>query len=155
MFVRWQQFRPQRRPDLNGDRLQAVLVEAVRIDGKPRQKHVAVLGSIKFDKRYVGHTRYEPILDAKDGKRFNRYTEDKYEIGLDKNRVRRFWYDVTKRIKGLDNRLSEEDRGRVLAALNKRVEGRFLTDAEIEQFEREREQFLASLRNMFAPARRS
>jgi hypothetical protein len=45
MFVRWQTYQSQWRDD----RLRAVLVESVRIDGKPRQKHIAFLGSIQSD----------------------------------------------------------------------------------------------------------
>jgi hypothetical protein len=45
MFVRWQTYRSQWRDD----RLRAVLVESVRVDGKPRQKHIAFLGSIASD----------------------------------------------------------------------------------------------------------
>jgi hypothetical protein len=44
MFVRWQTYQGQRR-----DCLRAVLVESAWVDGKPRQKHIAVLGSIALD----------------------------------------------------------------------------------------------------------
>jgi hypothetical protein len=57
MFVRWQQYRSQARDkrrrernDARG-RLKAVLVESVRIDGEPRQKHIAFLGSVSIDGR--------------------------------------------------------------------------------------------------------
>ena len=50
MFVRWQTHRSQaldywhcKRND--SARFAAVLVETVRVDGKPRQKHIAFLGS--------------------------------------------------------------------------------------------------------------
>jgi hypothetical protein len=52
MFVRWIPRRRTRvsyfgRAARQGDTLlTAVLVEAVRVDGKPRQRHIAVLGSI-------------------------------------------------------------------------------------------------------------
>jgi hypothetical protein len=55
MFVRWQLYRSQARNKhvranrAGSARLRAVLVEAVRIDGRPRQKHVAVLGSTSID----------------------------------------------------------------------------------------------------------
>jgi hypothetical protein len=41
MFVRW-----QRRKQGKGERWVAVLVESERVDGTPRQRHVAFLGSI-------------------------------------------------------------------------------------------------------------
>jgi hypothetical protein len=44
MFVRWQTYQGKRRCCLR-----AVLVESVWVDGKPRQKHIAVLGSIALD----------------------------------------------------------------------------------------------------------
>ena len=44
MFVRWQTYQGKRR-----DCLRAVLVESVYVDGKPRQNHIAVLGSIALD----------------------------------------------------------------------------------------------------------
>src|SRR4051794_32476987 len=55
MYVRWQQYRSraswarQRRA-----LLKAILVESVRVDGKPRQKHIAFLGSIADD--HLGST---------------------------------------------------------------------------------------------------
>jgi hypothetical protein len=44
MYVRWQTYQGKRR-----DCLRAVLVESFCVDGKPRQKHIAVLGSIALD----------------------------------------------------------------------------------------------------------
>ena len=55
MFVRWQLYRSQafdsdqRKRNDKQARLKAVLVESVRIDGKPRQKHIAFLGSTRID----------------------------------------------------------------------------------------------------------
>jgi hypothetical protein len=55
MFVRWQQYRSQaqdkRRRERNDARarLKAVLVESTRINGEPRQKHIAFLGSVSVD----------------------------------------------------------------------------------------------------------
>ncbi len=51
MYVRWQTYRSQalnnwrRARNDEHARLKAVLVESVRTDGKPRQKHIAFLGS--------------------------------------------------------------------------------------------------------------
>jgi hypothetical protein len=55
MFVRWQLYRSQARSRSHREhndkhaRLKAILVESVRVDGKPRQKHVAFLGSMSLD----------------------------------------------------------------------------------------------------------
>jgi hypothetical protein len=53
MFVRWQQYRSQRprwlEPDKRHALLKATLVESVRVDGKPRQKHISFLGSIALE----------------------------------------------------------------------------------------------------------
>jgi hypothetical protein len=55
MYVRWQQYRSrardERRREQNNTRarLKAVLVESVRVDGEPRQKHIAFLGSVSID----------------------------------------------------------------------------------------------------------
>jgi hypothetical protein len=53
MFVRWQLYKSQAQWACNdrAPRLKAILVESIRIDGKPRQKHVAFLGSVSLDKR--------------------------------------------------------------------------------------------------------
>ena len=55
MFVRWQTYPSQAlnfwhaKHNDRRARLKAVLVESVRVDGKPRQKHIAFLGSIQSD----------------------------------------------------------------------------------------------------------
>jgi len=55
MFVRWKQDKSQARDPYHRARkdnaacLKAILVESVRIDGKPRQKHITFLGSIHRD----------------------------------------------------------------------------------------------------------
>ena len=52
MYVRWQTYRSQALNFWHAEnndrraRLKAILVESARVDGKPRQKHVAFLGSI-------------------------------------------------------------------------------------------------------------
>jgi hypothetical protein len=64
MFVRWQLYKSQarnRHRRAHNDkhaRLRAILVEGVRVDGKPRQKHIAFLGSIPID----GNERDREIL---------------------------------------------------------------------------------------------
>src|SRR5580704_5731035 len=49
MFVRWQKYR-------NKPATTAILVEGVRVDGKPRQRHLAYLGS--FRSEWVKDTHY-------------------------------------------------------------------------------------------------
>jgi|SRR5262249_8051855 len=55
MFVRWQTYRSkarerwQREHNDKRARLKAILVESVRVDGKPRHKHIAFLGSTSID----------------------------------------------------------------------------------------------------------
>jgi hypothetical protein len=55
MFVRWQLYKSQARNKWQREhnnkraRLRAILVESVRADGQPRQKHVAFLGSTSID----------------------------------------------------------------------------------------------------------
>jgi hypothetical protein len=129
MFVRWQTYRSQAlypwHPEGNDRRarLKAILVESVRVDGKPRQKHIAFLGSIASNSL------------GKPGPRF--------------------WYDVTLKLKRLGNRIGPEDYERVIASIAAKVGGRPLTEPELEQFEREREQFLRSLQTSLAPYRRA
>jgi hypothetical protein len=106
-----------------------ILVESVRVNGKPRQKHVAFLGSIELDdpRATIGdsdHARFWRDMIAK-GKA-------------------RFWRDVISRLKRLGNRVGPEDRKRIAAAIAAKV-GEPPTEAELQQLEREREQFLAWL----------
>jgi hypothetical protein len=55
MYVRWQLHRSQARSRSVREhndkraRLKAILVESVRVDGKPVQKHIVVLGSTSID----------------------------------------------------------------------------------------------------------
>jgi hypothetical protein len=55
MFVRWQLYHSQalnhrhREQNDKRARLKAILVESVRVDGKPRQRHIVFLGSISID----------------------------------------------------------------------------------------------------------
>jgi hypothetical protein len=119
MFVRWQTYQGQRR-----DRLRAILVESVRVHGKPRQKHVAFLGGIASD----------ASIDGTAGKVF--------------------WGSVTQKLERLGNRVSPEERGRILASIAAKVGGR-PTEAELEQFERECEQLVQSLQTSLAPYRRA
>jgi hypothetical protein len=58
MFVRWQEYKSQAQSrrlrayrKKHGQRLRAILVETVRIDGKPHQRYLAYLGSVQADRR--------------------------------------------------------------------------------------------------------
>jgi hypothetical protein len=97
MFVRWHLHRSQdriarhrKRKDREA-RLRAILVEAVRIDGKPRQRHIAYLGSIRHD--CTGKVDY---------------------------RVR-FWRDARKAFDRLGKRLTAAGRTRVEELIGERV----------------------------------
>jgi hypothetical protein len=56
MYVRWQLYRSQSRNLWQREhndkraRLKAILVESVRVDGTPVQKHIAFLGSTRVDR---------------------------------------------------------------------------------------------------------
>jgi hypothetical protein len=127
MFVPWQTYRSQalneRQAARNDEpaRLKAVLVESVRVHGKPRQRHVAFLGSMTF----------EPI-------------------GFDSSRSR-LWRNVTTQLERLGNRISPEDRDRILASIAERVGGGPPTAAELEQFERDSDALRARLRAISSP----
>jgi hypothetical protein len=59
MFVRWQEYKSRAksrrlrafRKKHGQHRLRAMLVETVRIDGKPHQRYLAYLGSVQADRR--------------------------------------------------------------------------------------------------------
>jgi hypothetical protein len=59
MFVRWQEYTSRAksrrlrafRKKHGPHRLRAILVETVRIDGKPHQRYLAYLGSVQADRR--------------------------------------------------------------------------------------------------------
>jgi hypothetical protein len=123
MFVRWQQYRSQalnpwqRERNDRSARLKAVLVESVRVKRKPRQRHIAFLGSIELDDPRM-------ISGDSDYARFWRRMSER--------RKARFWRDVTLRLARLGNRVAPEDHERITAALAKKVEGRLMTAAELE-----------------------
>lgn len=102
------------------------MVESVRVDGKPRQKHIAFLGSIASN-----------------------------SLGSLGNSGRRFWYDVTSKLKRLGNRIGPDDYERIIASIAAKIGGRPMTEAELEQFERECEQFLPGAQRSLALYRRA
>jgi hypothetical protein len=84
------------------------LVESVRVDGKPVQKHIAVLGSTSID-------------------------------GGDRPQ---FWYEVATELRRLSNRISPQDRKRIVTAISEKVGGRLMTKAEQAKFRRRRAELL-------------
>ena len=89
-------------------------------EGKPRQRHVAFLGSLEIDA----------------------ITEAKSPLGSWYDDVmttvrRRFWYDVTTLLERLSNRVDPQDRQRIADSIAKKVGGRLMTEAELKQFDRE------------------
>jgi hypothetical protein len=135
MYVRWQTYRSKalnlRLRECNDRRmrLRAVLVDSVRVDGKPRQKHVAYLGSIQLDDPGM-------ITGDSDHARFWRRMS---AVGK-----ARFWLNVTRRLEYLGNRIDPRGHDRILAFIAEKVAPP--TAAELEQFERERDALLAQLR---------
>jgi len=93
MFVRWQERRRQgtKYNRVDTTQLRAVLVESVRVDGKPTQRHVAYLGSI---------------------------TDSGIEILAQRCF---FWVHVTERLDRLGNQITVEDRQRIEAAVAEKV----------------------------------
>jgi hypothetical protein len=69
----------------------AIIIESARVEGKPKQRHVAYLGGI---------------------------TESAIDIGAQRAW---FWVDVMRRLDGLANRVSKDDRARIEAAVGKKV----------------------------------
>lgn len=101
MFVRWQNYRSivatdswkRRRGDIV--RIKAVLVESVRIDGKPRQKYVAFLAS--YDPKHLEWDWLEKTVRSG------------------------FWRRSRRRLDQLGNRITPEQRAKIEAELMRRV----------------------------------
>jgi hypothetical protein len=95
MYIRWLVYQSHAlaswKRNAVGNRLTAIVVESVRVDGKPRQRHIASLASIR-----------EREMD-------------------DVRRRCQFWEQVTHKLDRLDNRVSADDRRRIEAALAERV----------------------------------
>lgn len=92
MYVRWKRRNLKRVGGSTDYALDAVLVESMRIGGKPRQRHVAHLASIRED---------DLAPEAKPQWRAQ------------------FWRTVDKRLTGMD--LGDGDRARIVATLEDRV----------------------------------
>jgi len=93
MFVRWQASKSTKAGRDVVNRYRAILVESVRVDGKPRQRHVAFLAS------------YEPSRLEADPLSTRRYVWARASDALDK----------------LGKRLSPEQRKQIERAMAKRI----------------------------------
>jgi hypothetical protein len=91
MFIRWQKRLRGPRSGKTDVHWGAVLIEAVRVDGKPRQRYVAYLGGL---------------------------TEQGIE---DVRQRCRFWDRANARLHALSHRLTDQDRNRIVAKLATRV----------------------------------
>ncbi len=94
MFIRWQ--KRKRRDGVT--RLNAVLCESRRVDGKPRQEHIAYLGAI--DDVWLDQPLDDPGANLK-----------RYE----------FWEKAEKRLAPLANRLATDDHHKIREQLNAKV----------------------------------
>ncbi len=94
MFVRWQ--KRKRRDGVT--RLNAVLCESRRVDGKPRQEHIAYLGAI--DDVWLDQPLDDPAANLKRCE---------------------FWEKAEKRLAPLANRLAADDHYKIREQLNAKV----------------------------------
>jgi hypothetical protein len=123
MFVRWQNYksvarRHWRKNEPPITRCRAVLVESIRIKGKPRLKHIAFLAS------------YQPHW--LDRSFHNREFAERMYLGVRAS----FWRDARQRLDRLGNRITREDRSKIEAALALKVP--LLTSEEEEENRRRR-----------------
>ena len=91
MFIRWQKCRSVARWQSPITRFKAVLFEEVRIDGKPRQKHIASIASFEEGKL--------DQISARSG----------------------FWRHARKQLDRIGNKITPADRSKIEAALAQRV----------------------------------
>ncbi len=94
MFIRWQ--KRKRRDGVT--RLNAILCESRRVDGKPRQEHIAYLGAI--DDVWLDQPLDDPGANLK-----------RHE----------FWEKAEKRLAPLANRLASDDHHKIREQLNAKV----------------------------------
>jgi ClpX C4-type zinc finger len=102
MFVRWQSGKSRAGNEVH---LRAILVEAVRVGGRPVQRHIAYLGGITESKASDTQVRC------------------------------RFWTAVLERLNRLSNRVSENERQRIIATIGRRVD--VLTQEQCDEIEHE------------------
>jgi hypothetical protein len=118
MYIRWQSRKRQSREFGHGKpgdtHWRAILVENVRIDGKPTQRHIAYLAG--FTESAVASPPQQRYL----------------------------WERIEQQLARLHNRLSPEDRKRVVAMLVKKI-GKPPTKAQRAALDRRRERFLGEM----------
>jgi hypothetical protein len=86
---------------------QAVLVEAVRVNGKPRHRHIAVLGGFQQS-----------------------WLEDPHQRRL-------IWKGILEKLLTLGNRVSPDDHQKIVAAIAKKVAGPIPAPAEMLEMDQE------------------
>jgi hypothetical protein len=95
MYARWQRRESvatkYRKQEPLGARWSVIVVENVRVDGKPKQKHVAYLGG--FDEAALEWVGWRD----------------------------QFWMKISKRLDGLANRIPPDDRQMIEAAIAKKI----------------------------------
>ncbi len=119
-YIRWKQRSLCRDPWLGGFSLTAILVESQRVNGKPRQRYVRYLASIRVNE-----------LSVLDG-------------GVSPQHVVRFWRDIDRVLDRLNGRLNgcrpqvEASVARVLPRLDPETEVRMLAESN-ESLRKDRE----------------
>jgi hypothetical protein len=115
MYVRWQSYKKVHEQKVV--HWSAVLVEAVRVDGKPRQRHIAYLGGLEVqDPEAPGYQH----PDNKSRRNANQCM---------------FWKRALETLEFLGNRVSPNDHKKIVAAVVKRIP--MPTEAEKERSRRE------------------
>ena len=131
MYVRWQLSKSQAKNDhlrkRKRIRMRAILVENIRVDGKPRQKHIAFLGS--FSVQVNTETNEDSIT---------------YRAG------RNFWRSVGDVLDRLSNRITQTEREKIIATIQETIDGYPPTPEEMEQHEREWAEHRKQIQEAFA-----
>jgi hypothetical protein len=126
MFVRWQTYKSVDRIDHCRERkdarsrIKAILVESVRVGGKPRQRHIAFIASYQLDPP-----------DYRDASNRNR------------DALIWFWLVVMGRLDKLRNRITADDRKKILADIAKKI-GKPPTPAQLKAYDKRRVAFWKS-----------
>ena len=90
-------------------RLKAILCESVRVDGKPKQRHIAFLGTI--EESWL--PQFFHLVGPEEAERMK--VEGWYRRGLEARHW--FWWRVTRKLDALDNRIPQEERTKLEAAI--------------------------------------
>jgi hypothetical protein len=121
MYIRWQS-RKRNRAKFGGGHQDigwsAILVESVRVDGKPKQQHVAYLAG---------------------------FTES--AIAAHPAQQRFVWDRIEDKLKRLGNRISDEDRDAIVKAVIQKI-GKPPTKAQRDALDRSREEFMGALHSI-------